>query len=261
MIARVISALLLIALIALPLWQGGFLFVALILLFGGLALREFYRLVETEAGHSLASLGMAVSAGLVLGASWQREEVVQLAISSLVVGGLIWELMLPLHHDRLRDWAMTLAGVLYIGWPMSLLVRLRTLPDGLWWIVVVIAATSACDSSAYFVGKWFGRRPFAPKYSPSKTWEGTLGGIGAALLVVFFLAPSLVGLPPWRALFLGALIGPAAVLGDLAESMIKRRVGVKDSGALIPGHGGMLDRVDSLIFAVTVIYFFALWLG
>ncbi len=261
MLTRVTSALLLIALIALPIWQGGLLFVALVLLFGGLALWEFYRLVETETGHSLAPLGMVVSGGLVLGASWQREDAVQLAISGLVVGGLIWELLLPFQHDRLRDWAMTLAGVLYIGWPMSLLVRLRGLPDGFWWIVVVIAATSACDSGAYLTGKRFGRRPFAPKYSPSKTWEGTLGGLGAALLVTFLLGPPLVDLSPVRALALGALIGPAAVLGDLAESMIKRRVGVKDSGALIPGHGGMLDRVDSLIFAVTVAYFFALWGG
>lgn len=257
---RVVSAVLLIALVALPVWQGGFLFTALVLVFGGLALWEFYRLVLHEAKHSLMPLGALATAGLVMGAHWPGEEIVHLTLSGLVIGGLIWEMALPIQHDRLRDWALMLAGVLYIGWPMSLLVRLRALPDGLWWVLLAIVATSACDSGAYLVGRYLGRRAFAPRYSPKKTWEGTLGGVGLCLIVTALLGPAWLGLPPAHALLLGALLGPAAVLGDLAESMIKRRAGVKDSSTLIPGHGGVLDRVDSLIFTVTVVYFYRLFL-
>ena len=257
---RVASAVLLIALIALPVWQGGLLFVALVLVIGGLGLWEFYRLMPREH-HSLAPLGMLAAVGLVVGAGQSSEGMVHLAISGVVIGGLVWEMAFPAPHDRLRDWAMTLAGVLYVGWPMSLLVRLRALPDGLWWVVLLIVATSACDSGAYLVGRYLGRRPFAPQYSPKKTWEGTLGGVSLCLIVTVLLGSMWLNLSPGRALLLGALIGPAAVLGDLAESMIKRRVGVKDSSNLIPGHGGILDRVDSLIFTATVVYFFATWVA
>ncbi len=112
-----------------------------------------------------------------------------------------------------------------------------------------------------FLGRRFsGQRQFSARWSPNKTWEGFFSGLLLCLLATTLLAVWLLGLSPWEGALLGLALGPAAVFGDLAESMVKRRVGVKDSSDLIPGHGGMLDRIDSLLFGAVVVYFFARWL-
>jgi phosphatidate cytidylyltransferase len=114
------------------------------------------------------------------------------------------------------------------------------------WLILAIAATWAADVGAYAVGSLFGRRKVAPRLSPGKTWEGTFGGVGAAALAVLGIS-ALFGLGRPEAAVAAVTIGPAAFAGDLLESWLKRRAGVKDSGTLFPGHGGMLDRIDSLI--------------
>ncbi|HEY8861750.1 MAG TPA: phosphatidate cytidylyltransferase [Candidatus Limnocylindria bacterium] len=114
------------------------------------------------------------------------------------------------------------------------------------WLLLVIGATWAADVGAYAVGSLWGRRKIAPRVSPGKTWEGTFGGFGAAALAVLGIA-ALFGLGRPEAAVAAVTIGPAAFAGDLLESWTKRRAGVKDSGTLLPGHGGMLDRIDSLI--------------
>jgi phosphatidate cytidylyltransferase len=122
----------------------------------------------------------------------------------------------------------------------------------------------ACDTGAYVTGRFLGgrfsgERKFSPRWSPNKTWEGVVGGIVASIIVGTLLSARFLGLPVWQGVLLGLLLGPTAIAGDLAESMVKRRVGVKDSGDLIPGHGGMLDRIDSILFGAVVTYFFAVW--
>jgi phosphatidate cytidylyltransferase len=136
-------------------------------------------------------------------------------------------------------------------------LRLRQLDDGLYWLMIALLCTWVCDTAAYAVGKLWGRHKFFPAVSPKKTWEGAVGGLIGGLLAAVGLGRWLVGLSVGWGLLLGLAIVGAATFGDLAESVIKRQVGVKDSGQLIPGHGGMLDRIDSLLFVVPVVYYFA----
>jgi phosphatidate cytidylyltransferase len=152
---------------------------------------------------------------------------------------------------------------------LSYLVALRSLDDGRNWIFFVLFITFASDTAAYFVGRTWGRHKMAPKISPAKTWEGCIGGIaGAALISLAFLpahystAINPVHLPVlniWSAMLLAAAVSIFGQAGDLVESLFKRNMGAKDSGRLLPGHGGVLDRVDSIAFAGIMIYYFV-WL-
>jgi phosphatidate cytidylyltransferase len=153
------------------------------------------------------------------------------------------------------DWAFTLAGPLLVGGLLRLLVALRLRSDGLWWLLAVVLGTWISDTAAYTTGRLFGRHLLAPAISPKKTVEGLVGSLVAtplALALLVLLAPGVGVRSPMSvpaALGAGLLLALAATLGDLAESLIKRQCGVKDSGAVFPGHGGLLDRVDSLLFA------------
>lgn len=169
----------------------------------------------------------------------------------------------PLQHGAAEAWALTLAGSLYVGWLLSLFILLRNLPQGLSWALIALLTTFCCDSAAYLAGRALGTHKMVPHLSPGKTWEGAFGGFAAAiaaspLLVLIFnvSGPYLrIDLSLPQAVALGAAVGIMAQLGDLAESLLKRSVQAKDAGSLIPGHGGMLDRLDSLLFSVAAVYF------
>jgi phosphatidate cytidylyltransferase len=159
-------------------------------------------------------------------------------------------------------WSSTVFGAAYVGLlgALAILTTMWTDPasvgGALWaerrWILVLLAGVWSFDTGAYLVGRAIGRRPFLPWISPKKTLEGVLGGIVVATLGVA-LVLAISGSPPLEALVLGPLLGVAAQAGDLAESLLKRAAGVKDSGTLLPGHGGILDRVDSILFAAPVL--------
>ncbi|HBY94561.1 MAG: phosphatidate cytidylyltransferase [Ardenticatenaceae bacterium] len=256
---RLLSAVALIPIVALLVWQGGLFFLVLVAVAGGVALWEFYQMMRAGGFRPLAVVGAVAFALMLIGANGVDRRLQAFAVVVLVLGGLLWELASPEAEGKLQGWALTTAGALYIGWPLAHAVELRGRPDGLWWVMIVLLATWATDTGAYFAGRFFGHHPFSPQYSPKKTWEGVLGGWSLGLVVTALLAWWLLGLSPAGSFVLGLLLGPAAVYGDLAESMLKRRVGVKDSGSLIPGHGGLLDRLDSLLFTAVVTYYFALW--
>jgi phosphatidate cytidylyltransferase len=155
-----------------------------------------------------------------------------------------------------------LGTALWLGWLASHFILLRDLsPEfglglGTRWLVVVFLVTWINDTGAYLVGKGIGRHPCCPYLSPKKTWEGTVGGWFFGLTATVLLAHWLVGLPWGQGLALGALAATLAPFGDLAKSMVKRQLGVKDFAALIPGHGGMFDRIDSLLFVAPVVYYY-----
>jgi phosphatidate cytidylyltransferase len=148
-----------------------------------------------------------------------------------------------------RRVALALLGAVYPGLLLSSLVRLRQLERGEWWVVLALTVTWLNDTCAYFAGRAFGKRKLAERISPSKTWEGAIGGglgsIAGALIVQHFWLPQLA---PWGAALMGAGAAVLGPLGDLSESMLKRAYGAKDSGRLLPGHGGILDRLDALLF-------------
>jgi phosphatidate cytidylyltransferase len=145
-------------------------------------------------------------------------------------------------------------GVLYIGWPCVVLVWLRQQPDGKDWTVMLFAIAWCADIAAYAIGNVLKGPKLWPRFSPNKTWSGFLGGLVAGVVGgVTVQSMSSVQMPLWAGICVGLVVGLATMAGDLWESALKRRFGVKDAGALIPGHGGILDRVDGLMFAVIAI--------
>jgi phosphatidate cytidylyltransferase len=150
--------------------------------------------------------------------------------------------------------ALTLIGALYIGYGFTYMAAVRNLPDGLMLTVLVILGIWASDSGAYFIGKAVGRRKLWPAISPNKTVEGSLGGLAAAVVVVLGTNAAFGHVPVGQALAIGLVAAVAGQLGDLVESAIKRHFGVKDSGHILPGHGGVLDRCDSWIMVFPVLY-------
>jgi phosphatidate cytidylyltransferase len=179
-------------------------------------------------------------------------------------------------EGALVDWALTLVIAFYIGWPMSLLLLLRQfepavfhpasgallyLPRGMWWLMTVFLGVWSFDGAAFFSGRRFGRHKLAPLISPAKTWEGVIGGLVACIVACLLTTVVPLGVPWYLSVLLAVLIGASATLGDLSESLIKRQTNRKDSGQIMPGHGGMLDRMDSLLFAIIVVYIFAQFMG
>ena len=233
-------------------WLGGWWFLGLILFATGLATYELISLLR-KAGHA-PSLLIALFAALIA-----FDAVVLPASSVLLFAGVIGlmatlalELRKPLDHTS-SDWALAVAGGLYLGLTGGHLAGVRLFDQGIWWLALTCITTWLADSGAYLVGRRFGKRKLAPRISPGKTVEGYAGGIGAAVLggvLLGWFAPFglLIGLVG------GVLVGSLSVLGDLIESMFKRQANAKDSGHLIPGHGGIFDRIDSLLWAGVLIY-------
>lgn len=175
---------------------------------------------------------------------------------SLALGAAISLLVLMLRPNTqgaILDWALTLSGPLYIGGLLQYFIPLRAGPDGIFWPIAVLGLSWTCDTSAYAVGRLAGRTKLAPRLSPTKTLEGAVAGVTGTLVVAGIVA--VIGARPvLHLLGFGLVISIATVLGDLMESFVKRQFGAKDSGVLIPGHGGILDRMDSLLVSVAAAY-------
>jgi phosphatidate cytidylyltransferase len=155
--------------------------------------------------------------------------------------------------EALPSLGLGAAGLLLVAWPLSYIVRIHAMENGRLWLLFTLALIWAGDSLAYFTGRAMGRHPMAPQISPKKTWEGAAGNVLGSLIAAAVFSRWLdVGLAHLIAIALVANV--AGQLGDLVESAYKRGAGVKDSGTLLPGHGGMLDRVDALIFAAPVVW-------
>lgn len=154
------------------------------------------------------------------------------------------------------DAAANFGGAVYVGWLLSHLVFIRQLPDGFHYVILLLAATWSTDTAAYFVGMNLGRHKLAPTLSPKKTIEGAAGGAAGSILaalLVGLLAPQMA---LYHYILIGLLVGLIGLVGDLAESALKRMAGLKDSGAVIPGHGGVLDRFDSMLFTGPAVYYY-----
>lgn len=232
-------------------------FTGVVALAGGLALFEFYRLCFGDRRHSwLIGIGLVGFAALIFG-THRLDLIIPILLGTLV--GIISVPLLsrsPL-EESLRDGAMTLFGVLYLGLTLGMLSMTRLLPQGEWLIFFLLLVTWASDTGAYYVGTLFGRHRLAPTISPKKTFEGLVGGLIGAIIVAYaaswWFLPELSGLD---CLILGTLLTITGLWGDLTESAMKRSVGMKDSGGILPGHGGMLDRLDSLLFTAPVFYYY-----
>jgi phosphatidate cytidylyltransferase len=231
---------------------------------GGAALWEF-RLLSERMGW-LAPAWLIFPLGALLAFSGTpgplRHVSVELVISLSLVVGLGVFLFLPGSRQGLGRWAMGVAGAIYIGMPFHYYLLLYAdapaTGRGLAWILFTILAVAASDIAALLVGMRLGRHGFFNWISPKKTLEGAIAGVVLAVLVMVLGGLGVLHLPLLHTLVLGALVGVTAELGDLVESQMKRIAGVKDSSNLIPGHGGVLDRIDSVLFPPIVVYFYAL---
>lgn len=254
---RAFSAIALLIPVALLLWWGGIPWLLAIMLVALLGIQELFAALRQKGHRPLILMQALAAVALPLAAFADKSLTVLLPVVTLIVV-LSLNLLLSRRDldGALGDWAVSVAGVLYVALLLAYFVALRQRDHGLQWILMAFLCTWACDSAAYLVGRAIGRRPFSPVISPKKTWEGTVGGIVAATLTGLVAVP-LLGLPVVVALLLGLAVSIAAIAGDLAESLLKRQLGIKDSGTLIPGHGGVLDRVDSLLFAVPVVFYIA----
>jgi phosphatidate cytidylyltransferase len=245
---------------------GGLPFLALVVLMLTLAEIEFCRLMARDGFRLAFVFGVGLLWLSLLDAQWPELGLLKPGLALIVLASLAWQLA---HRQRypVADWAMTVIGGLYLGLCGACIVGLRALrPDGLWWILTALPAIALADTSAFFVGRALGRHKLAPRLSPGKTWEGYLAGvlIGGpltALLAALWHNQANTGSAiRWQhGLILGLTVAVVAPLGDLAVSMIKRQAGAKDSGTIIPGHGGALDRVDSILWAGVIGYYYALW--
>jgi len=268
---RAISAAVLVPVLLVVLLLGGVVLAAAVALVTVLAALEVFRLLKAAGYTPFAWLGMVLALVVVLDAAFPK--VLEGSGLLLVAVGIVLAAVASFTRidpkDGLQAWMVTVFGALYVSL-LSFLIRLGqtapTVPADAplaalggerGWILLLVLAVWSYDTGAYLVGKNLGRTKFLTHISPSKTVEGLIGGVLATTIVVAVLLWGL-GENPFHALALGPLTALAAQAGDLAESVIKRAAGAKDSGTLIPGHGGMLDRVDSFVFAAPVVTLYVL---
>jgi phosphatidate cytidylyltransferase len=256
LLTRVIAALIFApALLALT-WLGGWYLALACVVIAALALGEFVSLTQSDTYSRVVTVALGlVVAFVTLGVA---PELGRVLVPTLVMTGLLASLFRPepLTASVSRG-ALVVLGALYGGGLITYLARLRELEQGLSLSLLALFCTWGADTGAYFAGRAFGRHKLYPKISPGKTVEGGLGGVVAAIAVAFVVDRVFAsGLAVWALASVGAIAAVLGALGDLAESMIKRAVGAKDSSRLIPGHGGVLDRFDSVMFVAPAVYAF-----
>jgi phosphatidate cytidylyltransferase len=225
---------------------------------------EFYRMAGFERREPLVYLGLLGALALVLSPHYRNLEFLRTVISAMMLISLICLLRRPSKETAFRNWAWAMAGAFYVGWMLSYWLNLRGLEDGRNWVYLAMFTTFANDTGAFFIGRAWGKRKLSPAISAAKTWEGAIGGLISAILAAVVIAMVLNHISPfdfkyWQIILLGFLVGVFAQLGDLVESLLKRNTGVKESGNLLPGHGGILDRFDSLIFVGAMVYYYIIW--
>ncbi len=208
-----------------------------------------------------AVVGSLLSVGIGISFYYGYQVSIPIGLSSMgaIVGIGYWVTHRGSRAGGLTDPIIILFGTVYIGWMLSHLVLLRGLEGGIALIFFVFLVTWASDTAAYYVGSSFGRHKLAPQISPGKTFEGAIGGLAGSVVMAVIAK---FGFVPWLdlvdSLVIGLLFGSIGQAGDLFESSLKRHAGVKDSGTLLPGHGGLLDRVDSLIFTSPAFYYYVM---
>ncbi len=274
MVTRIISALIGIPLIILVTWADGWVFVAAICLLAAVALYELLTVLRSHGIELVKEVALPCILALIIGAKVLSGDDLCLLFEGVVfvtvTGSLAFHLVIRTFSRRVDSVGITTFSVLYLGFLFAFFVLMRNLRTvgggglplfeddaGCGLLFLVYVTTWACDSAAYFVGRKWGKLKIYPTISPGKTLEGAIAGLTGACLTSLLFGLWL-GLHGAHALVLGFILGVGGQLGDLLESLIKRDLQIKDFGAIIPGHGGVLDRFDSLLINVPLAYFYVI---
>jgi len=244
---------------------GGIPFFALMLALLCLAAWEYARLFRAAGSRPDEIIIVAGTGALVATRAYLPEYAG--AVLALLVLGAMCRHLIAYEEGRdqaATDLAVTLGGIVYLGWIGAYLVDLRNLPDGMWWFWLILPSVWIADSAAYFIGRAWGKTPLSPRLSPKKTWEGYWGGVifgmlGGAGLAWLWNRFAGLDLAWWQGGAVGLILSVLTTLGDLGESMIKRQAGAKDSSNIIPGHGGIFDRIDSWLWGAALGYCLITW--
>ena len=241
----------------LPKW----VFCILVSVFIGVAMYEFFTIVEKQNFFVYKYFGVTlgciipITTYLNLGQGYANVEPFIIVIACLFTFVLQF-IRREEAKDHLTSIAMTLFPLFYISWFLTFFIKIMHLSGGAGLVAFIVIVTKAADVGAYFIGKKFGKTPLIPRISPRKTKAGAVGGFLSSVLAAFLCGLFLVDIPIMHTIILGMIIGIIGQLGDLAESLFKRDFDVKDSGKELPGLGGVLDVIDSLLFTVPIFYFY-----
>jgi phosphatidate cytidylyltransferase len=256
--SRVLFALPLIALALFLVIAGGAVFAGGVLVLGLICMHELYGMYERA--HPIRLAGFIALVGLIVAALYgSPTHPTQVLLAAVAALPVLFGLTLAQPHPSVGGMALTLLGIYWIGFGLAHAVLLRGLPHGAGIVIDVLVGTFLGDTGAYLGGRLFGKRPLAPTISPNKTVEGLLIGMAVAVLSVWFAGRYQDWLPGTHALVLGLGVAIFAPIGDLFESFVKRQAGTKDTGTLLGAHGGVLDRLDAVLFTAVAGYY--IWLA
>jgi phosphatidate cytidylyltransferase len=283
---RLLTAAVLVPLVVYIIVLGGIPYLVTVVLFVVLGQREFYALIEEKGAQPLVGLGLVAGGALPAVAFVGNEYHATLLLTASLLGFMVAQLRKAQITEALASISGTFFGVFYVGWLLAHIVVLRrffqaaqskyptddlvflgfTPESGIFFVIFTLAVVIWCDAGAYFAGRAYGRRKLAPRISPGKTVEGALGGVLAGVLAGLATKllfdrfwPELSVAMPWSAVIpFGIALSVAGIVGDLVESLLKRDAAVKDAGAVLPGMGGILDRIDSPLIACPVAYYMLL---
>lgn len=258
LLLRILSALVGIPVVLGSVYLGGQWYALFILLVANLAVYE-YNYIFNSQGYRLPALLSFLGVSLFIVILFLEQYLLILPLIMLVFFLLYVTVIFTMERKSIVEAALTLWGVIYLGGLFGFMLMLRMLPEGALYTYLLLAGVWIHDTLAYFIGVRWGVRKFAPQISPKKSVEGSLAGICGTVIIFFsasILFPDLLPVNPIGAVFLSAGIAVFAQLGDLLESALKRQLQIKDTGSIIPGHGGILDRFDSLLLAAPFVYYF-----
>lgn len=257
LIKRIISSIMLLCILAITIYVD-WLFGLLVTAFAIVGLYEFFTMLEKKGINIYKYFGIAIGAIIPLSITFRFELTKNWELLFIVLA-LIFLIIMQFRRRQnagvIVDISTTIFGILYISWFLSFLIKIRYLAGGMGLIFTVIFITKLGDIGAYFIGSRFGKTPLIPRISPKKTVEGAIGGLVFSVLGAFISKPFL-NVANLHLIFMGIALGVLAQLGDLSESLMKRDCQVKDSGHVLPGMGGVLDFIDSLLFVGPAFYFY-----
>ncbi len=258
LVRRLLSALVLLPLLLVLTWMGGWWFAGFVALVVTLAAWEYLQMLVRLGLRPAFFFPIALTWLVILYFFWGDRGYLQPGIALLFFLSLTWHVFADQTTHRVENWLLPLAGALYLSWATSHALLVRALPNGMYRLVATLTIVWSGDTAAYLIGSSWGKHRMLPRISPNKTWEGY-----AAQVVSGTLAGTIAfgfGNLGWvHGAILGLLVSLLTPIGDLGISIVKRQAGVKDSGHLIPGHGGLLDRIDTILVAVVLGYYYQIW--